>query len=87
VFHIGLRNLGGLGLAGAIRSALRIAFSTKIVNMGLTSEERKVASRIKTHAEFETLCCAEREVESTTTEVYRLGVKHHVELEIVLGRN
>jgi hypothetical protein len=55
--------------------------------MGLTSEDREVASRIKAHAEFETLRGTEREVKSTTAEVYGLGVKHHVELEIVLGRN
>jgi hypothetical protein len=55
--------------------------------MKLAREEWEVTSRIKAHTEFETLCCAERKVESTTTKVYRLGVKHHVELERVLGRN
>jgi hypothetical protein len=87
MFHEGLRNLGGLRVAGAIRSTLGIAFRTHIVDMRLTSEDREVASWIKAHAEFDTLSSTEREVESATAEMYRLGVKHHVELEIVLGRN
>jgi hypothetical protein len=87
MFHVGLRDLGGLRVAGAVRSALGITFGTHIVDMRLTSEDREVASGIKAHAEFDTLSSTECEVESATTEMYRLGVKHHVELEIVLGRN
>jgi hypothetical protein len=85
--HVGLRNLGSWRFAGAIRSIRGIAFGTHIVDMGLTREEREIASGIKAHTEFDTLCSTEREIESDTAEMYRLGVKHHVKLEIVLGRN
>jgi hypothetical protein len=84
--HIGLHNLGSWRFAGAIRSVWRITFRTHIVDMGLTREEREIASGIKAHTEFDTLRGTECEIESTTAEVYSLGLKHHVELEIVLGR-
>jgi hypothetical protein len=87
VVHVGLRNLGSWRFARAIRSFRRIAFRTHIVDMRLTRENREVTSWVKAHAEFDTLSSTEREIESATAEMYRLGVKHHVELEIVLGRN
>jgi hypothetical protein len=55
--------------------------------MRLTSKKWEITSWIKSHTQFDTFCSTEREVESATTEMHGVGVKHHVELEIVLGRD
>jgi hypothetical protein len=55
--------------------------------MRLTSKKWEITSGVKLHTQFDTFCSTEREVESATSEVHGVGVKHHVELEIVLGRD
>jgi hypothetical protein len=82
-----LGDLGNGRFAGAVRRFGRVAFGEFVIDMGLTSEKWEIASWIKSHTQFDTFCSTEREVKSATTEMHGVGVKHHVELEIVLGRD
>jgi hypothetical protein len=62
-------------------------FGEFVINMRLTSEKWEITAGVKSHTQFDTFCSMEREVESAASEMHGVGVKHHVELEIVLGRD
>jgi hypothetical protein len=87
VLHVSLGYLGSGRLAVAVRRVRRQNFGEFVVDMGLTGEKWEITSGVKSHTQFDTFCSTEREVESATTEMHRVGVKHHVKLEIVLGRD